>query len=78
MENESKEKKEAIRIFKLFYCMENNSNKKIKCIEFETAKKVAIIFIDEILEEVREYCDYNFHTQRLKYYNDIKKEIELL
>ena len=43
MENESKEKKEAIRIFKLFYCMENNSNKQIKCIEFKTAKKVAII-----------------------------------
>lgn len=43
-------KYKAVDIFKKYYCMENNSSKKIKCIEFQTAKQCALIAVNEILE----------------------------
>ena len=42
------------------------------------AKQCALIAADEIIEEVREYCDDNFHQDRLVYWQEVKIEIEKL
>ena len=42
----------------------------------ENAKESALIAVDEIIEEVREYCDDNFHQHRLGYWGLVKIEIE--
>ena len=39
------------------------------------AKQCALIAVDEIIEEVREYCDDNFHQDRLVYWENVKQEI---
>ena len=39
------------------------------------AKQYALIAVDEIIEEVREYCDDNFHQDRLVYWENVKQEI---
>jgi hypothetical protein len=41
-------------------------------------KQCALIAVDEIIEEVREYCDDNFHQDRLVYWQEVKIEIEKL
>lgn len=71
-------KDKAIDIFKRYYCMENNSSKRIKCIEFQTAKQCALIAVDEIIEEVRDYCDYNFHQDRMTFFENVRFEIKKL
>ena len=42
------------------------------------AKQCVLISVDEIIEEVREYCDDNFHQDRLVYWEEVKQEIEKL
>lgn len=42
------------------------------------AKEYALIAVDEIIEEVREYCDDNFHQDRLVYWQEVKTELEKL
>ena len=41
----------------------------------ENAKESALIAVDEIIEEVREYCDDNFLQYRLGYWGLVKIEI---
>jgi len=45
---EAKEK--AQELFKKYYCIDNSSKTKIKVIEFETAKRCALIAVDEIIK----------------------------
>lgn len=42
------------------------------------AKKCAIIAIDEIIEEVRDYCDFNYSNDRMIFWHEVKKEINKL
>ena len=44
----------------------------------ENAKESALIAVDEIIEEVREYCDDNFINDRLQYWEEVKEEIDNL
>ena len=59
-----------------FYAIK--SNEPDYGIEWEMAKQCALIVVDEIIEEVREYCDDNFHQDRLIYWQEVKQEIEKL
>jgi hypothetical protein len=82
---EAKEK--AIELIKItFEKICNSSNykgvnhdggKQFSIIE-KLSKKIAQEFVDEIIEEVREYADTNFHQERMKYWQEVKKEIELI
>ena len=51
---------------------------KIKETDIDTIKQCALIFLDEMIEEVREYCDDNFHQERLIYWEQVKEEINKL
>jgi hypothetical protein len=44
----------------------------------DICEQCALIAVDEIIEEVREYCDDNFHQDRLVYWQEVKSEIEKL
>jgi hypothetical protein len=44
----------------------------------ENAKRCALIAVDEIIEEVRDYCDTNFHQERFNFWQEVKSEIEKL
>lgn len=48
------------------------------CMLYPHAVRCALIAVDEIIEEVREYCDDNFHQDRLVYWQEVKSEIEKL
>ena len=40
------------------------------------AKQCALIAVDDIIEEVREFCDDNFINDRLHYWEAVKQELE--
>lgn len=40
------------------------------------AKIFAMITVNEIIEEVRDYCDTNHHQNRINYYQAVLKEIQ--
>ena len=44
----------------------------------EESKRCSLIAVDEIIEEVREFCDDNFINDRLHYWQRVKNEIEKL
>ena len=47
-------------------------------INWEMAKQCALIAVNEIIEEVREFCDDNFINDRLHYWEVVKQEIQNL
>lgn len=40
------------------------------------AKICALIAVGEIIEEVRDFCDTNYHQDRMLYWQQVKTEIE--
>ena len=38
-------------------------------------KQCALIAVDEIIDELREYCDDNFINDRLHYWKEVKEEL---
>lgn len=42
----------------------------------EKAKQCALIAVDEIIEEVRDYSDTNHHQDRMNYWQQVRTEIE--
>jgi rRNA processing protein Krr1/Pno1 len=42
----------------------------------EDAIYSAVIVVEDLIEEVREFCDDNFHSDRLVYWQEVKQEIE--
>lgn len=42
---------------------------------YNQAKQCALICCDEMIEEVREYCDHNHHQQRMMFLGNVKQEI---
>lgn len=42
------------------------------------AKQCALIAVDAVIEELREYCDDNFHQDMMAYWQQVKQEIEKL
>jgi hypothetical protein len=67
-------KEKAIELFKKYYCLENNSKKRIKVIEFDTAKQCALIAIDEMLESHYKLLS-GVNTTTYKYWEEVKQEI---
>ena len=70
-----KSEEKAIELFNKYYCLENNSKKRIKIIEFDTAKQCALIAVDEIInnyEDRYKYCNSKI------YWEEVKQEIEKL
>lgn len=49
-------------------------------IEWPTAKKCALIAVDEMLNELDHipFDDYDYGTSKMKYWNNVKEEIENL
>ena len=45
---------------------------------YRRAIKCALVCVDEIIEEVRDYCDDRFHQDRLTYWKEVRKELEIL
>ena len=43
-----------------------------------TAKQCALIAVEEIIEEARDYCDDNYHSVRMIYWTEVKQEINKL
>ena len=41
-------------------------------------KECALIAVDEIYEEIREYCEINYHQDRMIYWSKVKQEIQNL
>jgi len=64
-------KEKAIELFKKFYCMPNNSKSRIKNIEFDTAKKCALITLDEIFSN-------NTNQSKHDYWCEVKEELDKL
>ena len=74
-------KEKAKELFKKYYCMSNHSKSKVKIIEFETAKKCAIIAIDEILKTFdNEWTKLDFWTGELNgtidFWKLVRQEVE--
>ena len=44
----------------------------------EDVKQCALIAVDEIMEETRDYCDDNYHSVRMIYWTEVKQEINKL
>lgn len=42
----------------------------------EQIKQCALICVDQIIEEVRDYCDVNHHSDRMVHYMTVRKIIE--
>lgn len=76
-------KEKAIELFNKYYCLENNSKKRIKIIEFDTAKQCALIAVNEIISQW-DYIDTYLadlggkFNPNLKYWKQVKQEIEKL
>jgi hypothetical protein len=68
-------KEKAIELFNKYYCLENNSKKRIKVIEFDTAKQCALIAVDLIIYHTEEDSS---NIPLYEYYQEVKKEIEKL
>lgn len=64
-------KEKALELFKKYYCLTNNSNSKLKVIEYETAKQCALIAVDEILNLL-------FLHLEIDYWKQVKNEINNL
>ena len=47
-------------------------------VEFTNSKQCALVAVDEVIEEMREYCDDNHQQDRMNYWIEIKQEIEKL
>ena len=45
---------------------------------YEQSKQCALIAVDEIFEETRDYCEDNYHQDRMNYWQEVKQEIEKL
>ena len=69
-------KDKAIELFRKYYCLENNSKTKTKVIEFETAKKCALIAVDEIL--LHEKNNHSVLDKITDYWQEVKQEIQKL
>ena len=39
------------------------------------AKECALICVDELIEEAREFCDDNHHHDRMNFFHAVKEEI---
>lgn len=63
-------KEKAVDLFKKYYCMDNNSKSKIKVIEFETAKRCALIAVDEVRDNAPWITDIQ------NFWLAVKSEIE--
>ena len=48
------------------------------CMQMRHVIKCVLIAVDEIIEESREYCDDNFHQDRLSYWQQVKTKIQKL
>lgn len=68
-------KEKALELFKKYYCLTNNSNSKLKVIEYETAKQCALIAVDEILQlDIRARNS----IEPYEYWEQVKNEINNL
>ena len=70
------EKDKAVELFKKYYCLENNSKKRIKVIEFDAAKQCAKIAVEEILNSRPIITDSQIEYSN--YWNQVLKEIDLI
>jgi len=70
-------KEKAIELFDRFK-VEAFSEIKGWYIETEASKDMAKLVVDEIIEEVRDYCDTNFHQERMIFWQEVRFEIEKL
>lgn len=68
-------KEKAKELFKKYYGLENNSKKRIKVIEFDTAKQCALIAVDLIIYHTEEDSS---NIPLYEYYQQVKQEIEKL
>lgn len=67
-------KEKSVELFKKYYCLENNSKKRIKIIEFDTAKQCALIAVDEILNAINPFGQFLGKD----YWYEVKQEIKKL
>ena len=70
MAQQTMAQEKAVELFKKYYCLSNNSKSKLKVIEYETAKKCALIAVDEMLN----HCSEGFKP----FWRDVKEEINKL
>lgn len=72
------EKDKAYEIYEKFYCIDSFRDEIDGGTGHSDAKECAIIAVEEIIEEVRYFCDDNHHSDRMSYWLKVKEEIELL
>jgi hypothetical protein len=55
-----------------------NYQLKCKSLDYEQAKQCALIAVDELIEEARDYGDDNHRQDRLIYLDEVKDQLEKL
>lgn len=65
----------AKEIFDRMYQVSDELNKYPMC--FDSAKQCALIAVDEIVDEILNLC-FNGNQVAIKYWQEVKQEIELL
>lgn len=49
-----------------------------RCSTNRELRECAKISVDEIIEEVRDYCDDNHHQDRMSYWQQVRSELDKL
>jgi len=67
-------KEKAIEIFNKYYCLPNNSKKRLKVIELDASKQCALIAVDVVINS---YDTKNLiYPKEVIYWNEVKSELE--
>jgi hypothetical protein len=72
-------KDKAIDLFKKYYGLDNNSKSRIKNIEFHTAKKCVLIYIDGLLDFMINKMSWDLKTNgNIHFWQEVKEEVNKL
>jgi len=79
MAQQTMAQEKAVKLFKKYYCLSNNSKSKLKVIEYETAKQCALIAVDEV-KKCTKYEKQTFENDRFSedYWTLVEQEINKL
>ena len=69
-------KEKALELYNKFYAVKDGLGKYPMC--FDTSKQCASIAVDEIIKEKHECHEFECYGNNIKYWQEVKKEIEKL
>lgn len=70
------QKEKALELFRKYYGLNNNSKSRIKNIEFDTAKKCVLTYVDGLLDFMINKMSWDSKTNgNIHFWQEVKEEI---